>query len=424
MEKEKVITVTVKLKKDFNTDYENKREELKQLVIAMEAEVVSEVSCSRDFIDKALYIGKGKAEEIRLLSETLGVDTIVFNNELSGSQMKNLEEIIDRKIVDRTNLILDIFATRAKTKEAVLQVQLAQMEYMLPRLVGLRKNLSKASAGIGTRGLGEQKLELDRRKISKEIDRVKNKLKKVEKTRETNRKSRVKNKTKLVSLVGYTNAGKSTIANELSNFYNDEKTQYFAKKDMLFMTLDTTIRKGLLPQGSEFLIADTVGFIEDISTNLIESFKSTLEEIKYSDCILHVIDSSSNNMSEQIDTTYKMLKELDVLDKPIINIYNKMDIKKDLIYKSDNIKGRNLYISSYKKEDIFKLLKEIESALKLDYEEMILEIPYDKQGVLAELRNKDISFEIEYDELMKVKMKVLKTEINHVEKYLREKYEL
>ncbi|MDL2311104.1 GTPase HflX, partial [Peptostreptococcaceae bacterium OttesenSCG-928-C18] len=268
MNKEKVITVTVKLKRDFESDYDNKREELKQLVQASVAEVVSEVTCSRDYIDKAMYIGKGKAEEINLLAETLDAETIVFNNELTGSQMKNLETIIDRKIIDRTTLILDIFARRAKTKEAVLQVQLAQMQYMLPRLVGYRKNLSKVSSGIGTRGLGEQKLELDRRKISKEIDRVKERLKKVEKTRETTRKNRIRNSTKIISLVGYTNSGKSTIANELSNYYEDEKIVHFEKKDMLFMTLDTTIRKGILPQGSEFLIADTVGFIEDIPTNL------------------------------------------------------------------------------------------------------------------------------------------------------------
>ncbi|QQK07500.1 GTPase HflX [Miniphocaeibacter halophilus] len=419
--KEKIIAVTVKLP-NTKIDYNNRINELKNLIIANKGEVVSEVVSSRKFIDSSLYIGKGKAEEIKFLAEELEADTIVFNNDLSGSQLKNLSDLIDKKIIDRTSLILDIFANRTRSKESKLQVQLAQMEYMLPRLVGFRKNLSKASAGIGTRGLGEQKLELDRRKISKEINRIKKKLEKIESTRIINSKNRVDSKIPIVSLVGYTNAGKSTIGNELTNFYKKEQSEVFAKKNMLFMTLDTTTRKGVLPSGLEFLIADTVGFIEDIPTNLIEAFKSTLEEIKYSDCILNIIDSSSENIEEQIETTYEILNSLEILDIPIINVFNKTDIKKEMVYNKDILLDNNIYISAYNKNDIEILLHEIEKTLEYKYVNINMDLSYDRknQNIVRELKDKGYNLFVDYGEYINIKAKVLKSEKELFLKYFKE----
>ncbi|HHX70606.1 MAG: GTPase HflX [Miniphocaeibacter sp.] len=419
--KEKIIAVTIKLP-NTNINYENRINELKNLIIANNGEVVLEVVSSRKSVDNSLYIGKGKAEEIKLLADELKVDAVVFNNDLSGSQLKNLSDLINVKIIDRTSLILDIFANRTKSKESKLQVQLAQMEYMLPRLVGFRKNLSKASAGIGTRGLGEQKLELDRRKISREINRIKIKLNKIENTRVINSKNRVDSKVPIVSLVGYTNAGKSTIGNELTNFYKKEESEVFAKKNMLFMTLDTTTRKGKLPSGLEFLIADTVGFIEDIPTNLIESFKSTLEEIKYSDCILNIIDSSSENIEEQLETTYEILNNLKILDIPIINVFNKTDLKKEVVFNKDILLDNNIYISAYEKDDIERLLFEIEKALEYKFVNINLSISYNEenQRSIKELRDKGYNLYINYDESINIKAKVLKSEKESFLKYFKE----
>lgn len=420
MNKEKVVAVTVKLYQNNDVNYDNRISELNSLIEASDGVVVSEIICNRKNIDNSLYIGKGKVEEIKNLADTLEADTIVFNNDLSGTQIKNLSNAIDKKIIDRTSLILEIFAKRTKSDMSTLQVKLAQMEYMLPRLVGYRNNLSKASAGIGTRGLGEQKLELDRRHIYKEIDRVKDKLEKISSTRDTMSKRRRNNPIPIISLVGYTNAGKSTIANKMVNFYKDDKEVLFEEKDMLFMTLDTTTRKGKLPNGFEILVADTVGFIEDLPTKLIESFKSTLEEIEYADCILNIVDYSDENIDKQINTTYEILKELDISGIPILNVFNKIDLKSDNAFTNNNLIGDKIYISAYNNENIEKLLNKIEDLLGYKFVETKLEIPYNKQNIIEELREKGYKMDIDYSEKMIVKLAISERDLEKFKLYVKE----
>lgn len=422
MTTEKVITVTLKLRDGKN--YDNKIKELRELVKSSGGEVIAEVETTRNYIDKTYYIGSGKAEEIADLAKKLEVKTIIFNNELSGSQMRNLEKIIDAKIIDRTNLILDIFASRAKSKESVLQVELAQLQYRLPRLIGFRDYLSREGAGIGTRGPGEQKLELDRRTIMRDINKIKKELKDIESNRNITRKNRINNKIPIISLVGYTNAGKSTIANKLIQKYkeNENDEEEFMVKDMLFATLDTTLRKGILPDGEEFLIADTVGFVDDIPTNLIESFKSTLEEIKYADCILHIMDSSNENIDEQINVTFDILKQMDVLDKPIINVFNKKDkLNKDIDKFVHRRLDNEIYISAYDEDDVEKLMYKIQDILNLSYKEIVLNIPYDKQYIVDELINKYGHESLEYkNEFVEISLKIEKQDLEKYNKYISE----
>ena len=307
-EKERTLIVGLDMYYD-SMEIEDSLDELEELVYAAGGLVISRVIQKKEKIDVALYIGKGKVEEIKNYCEELDIDTVVFNNELSGAQLRNLEKFIDRKIVDRTNLILDIFANRASSKEGKLQVELAQMKYRLPRLIGYRDYLSREGGGIGTRGPGEQKLELDRRVILKEISKIEKQLREVAKSRDIKRSQRAKSNLPIVSLVGYTNAGKSTILNKLIESHEDyNKDKEVFAYDMLFATLDTSLRKARLKNGQDFLITDTVGFVDKLPTNLIEAFKGTLEEVKYSDLILHVVDFSNKNIDIQIEVTEKNIR--------------------------------------------------------------------------------------------------------------------
>lgn len=295
--------------------------------------------------------------------------------------MRNLEETIDKKIVDRTNLILDIFANRAKSREGKLQVELAQMQYRLPRLVGYRDYLSREGGGIGTRGPGEQKLETDRRHILREIHKIKEELKTVEKNRELLRKRRTDSNIPIVALVGYTNAGKSTLLNSMVSYYGEEFKSVFVK-DMLFATLDTSLRKSKLPNGQDFLITDTIGFVSKLPTNLIEAFKSTLEEIRYADLILHIVDGFSEDLEIQIDTTLDILDDLEI-EKPIITVFNKMDKvnREDLFYNIRDI-DKKTFISAYNKEDIGKLLQLIEDNIGQKFINVVMEIPFSDQELV------------------------------------------
>ena len=346
----------------------------------------------RDSIHPAYFIGKGKVEEIKLYCEELDIDAVVFNDELSGAQIRNLEKIIDKKIVDRTNLILDIFATRATSKEGKLQVKLAQLKYRLPRLVGMRDYLSREGGGIGTRGPGEQKLETDRRHILREINNIEKQLKEVEANRQITRKRRHNSNYPIVALVGYTNAGKSTLLNRLMDDESDESKQVFVK-DILFATLDTSLRRARLPNGQIYLLTDTVGFVSKLPTHLIEAFKGTLEETKYADMLLHVVDASNSDIDIQIKTTIEILKELEVLDKPIITVFNKMDRTdiQSLIYES-NLVGEKIFISAKNDVNIDKLKLLIQEKLPQEYKYILMKIPYDKQTILNYFMN---NYEIE-----------------------------
>ena len=382
---EKVLIVGVELQKD-TIDIEISLDELEELVKAANGVVVSRVIQRKDKLNAALFIGKGKAEEIKNYCEELDITTVVFNDELSGAQLRNLEKIIDRKIVDRTNLILDIFASRASSKEGKLQVKLAQMKYRLPRLVGFRDYLSREGGGIGTRGPGEQKLETDRRHILKEIDNIAKQLKEVELIRGIKRKQREDSNLPIVALVGYTNAGKSTLLNKLIDLDLDqdsEDSKQVFVKDMLFATLDTSLRKAKLPNGQNYLLTDTVGFVSKLPTNLIEAFKGTLEEVKYADLLIHVVDASNKDLDIQLKTTFEILRDLKVLDKPMVTVFNKMD-KVDiheLEYDSSFV-DEKIFISAKNEMNLNELMELVEKNLPQEYKEVTIRIPYDKQNLL------------------------------------------
>lgn len=386
---QKVITVTVNIDMDEKT-LEDKVIELEKLVQALDGEVVLSLTQNKSFVDKAFYIGKGKVNEIKDYCEKLDAEFVVFNNELTGSQVKNLEEIIGIRVIDRTNLILDIFSERARTKEAKLQVKLAKLKYTLPRLSVLRSGFSRQQGGIGGKGIGEQQIELDRRTINREISSITSQLKEIEKNRNEIRKKRINSKEPIISLVGYTNAGKSTLINKLISYGKDENSEIkeVFVKDMLFATLDTYVREGLLLNGSKVMYVDTVGFVSDIPHNLVESFKGTLEEIKYSDLILHVVDISNVNVDEQIKITNDMIKRLECEDKNVIYVFNKVDKLADenIKFQYANIENK-VFISAKNDEDIILLLKEIEKVLFSSLVKTELLIPYDKQKIVSNILN-------------------------------------
>ncbi|MCF6466479.1 GTPase HflX [Clostridium sp. Cult2] len=399
VKKEKTLIVGVELATDI-IDIENSMDELEELVSAAGGIVLARVIQRKESIDPAYFIGRGKALEIKNYCQELDVSTVVFNDELSGAQLRNLEKIIDKKIVDRTNLILDIFANRATSKEGKLQVKLAQLKYRLPRLVGFRDYLSREGGGIGTRGPGEQKLETDRRHILREINNIEKALKEAEKTRDIKRKKRKDSNLPIVALVGYTNAGKSTLLNNIikMNEEYDESKKVFVY-DMLFATLDTSLRRGKLPNGQAFLITDTVGFVSKLPTHLIEAFKGTLEEVRFADLILHVVDASNEDLDIQIQTTMDILKDLEVLDIPIITVFNKMDKVgvSNLLYDSKYV-NKKVFISSKNGTNLSKLLQLIQDNLPIKYKDVILMIPYDNQSLVNYLlENYNVDY-IEYKE--------------------------
>lgn len=381
---EKVITVGTNIGA-YPHSLETSMKELAELVYADGAEVVGEVTQNIYKFNPKYLIGSGKVDEIKEMVELLEVDAVVFNDELSGIQVRNLEKRIKKKVIDRTNLILDIFGLRATTYEAKLQVELARLEYQLPRLLGI-DGWSRTGGGIGTRGPGEQIIETDRRRLKREIDKIKEKLEKAKRTRDTTRERRIDSNLPIVSLVGYTNAGKSTILNRLK----DEESGEVSVKNMLFETLDPSSRKARLLSGREFIISDTVGFVSKLPTKIVEAFKSTLEEIKYSDLILHVIDASSEDLEIQYNTTMAILKDIEVLDKNIITVFNKVDRVDlyDINLPLRVMPDKKVYISALKDENMDSLLKIIEDNLDEKYFDVKLKFAYDDTDLLYKLVEK------------------------------------
>lgn len=381
---EKVITVGTNIGA-YPHSLETSMKELAELVYADGAEVVGEVTQNIYKFNPKYLIGSGKVDEIKEMVELLEVDAVVFNDELSGIQVRNLEKRIKKKVIDRTNLILDIFGLRATTYEAKLQVELARLEYQLPRLLGI-DGWSRTGGGIGTRGPGEQIIETDRRRLKREIDKIKEKLEKAKRTRDTTRERRIDSNIPIVSLVGYTNAGKSTILNRLK----DEESGEVSVKNMLFETLDPSSRKARLLSGREFIISDTVGFVSKLPTKIVEAFKSTLEEIKYSDLILHVIDASSEDLEIQYNTTMAILKDIEVLDKNIITVFNKVDRVDlyDINLPLRVMPDKKVYISALKDENMDSLLKIIEDNLDEKYFDVKLKFAYNDTDLLYKLVEK------------------------------------
>ncbi len=414
-EKNKAILVGLNnTSKKEEIDIETSMEELIELVKADGIEVLATAVQNKPSIDATYFIGKGKVEEIKRLIENLEANMIIFNDELSGSQIRNLEEAIGVTIIDRTALILDIFAKRANTKEGKLQVELAQLKYRIPRLIGLGRQLSQQGAGIGTRGPGEKKLETDRRHILKRIDDIKRELKEVRKNREVQRGKRKKSELPIIALVGYTNAGKSTLMNSLLKMNEEyDESREVSAKDMLFATLDVSLRKVVFEKNLEFLLTDTVGFVSKLPHDLINAFKATLEEVKYADMLIHVIDASNEKYNLQKQTTLNVLNELGVENKKIINVYNKVDKIDDEIFipKEDN----NIGISAKTNKNLDILVEYIRNVIGPKTIDLQLLIPYDKGSLASNLHNDGTVITSEYvGEGIMVKAKVEKI---HYHKY-------
>lgn len=352
---ERVILVGVSLSDQDDT--QKSLDELKELAATAGAETVGTVIQNREQMHPGTYIGKGKIEELKDLLWELDATGIICDDELSPAQMKNLQDELDTKVMDRTLVILDIFASRASTSEGKIQVELAQLKYRQSRLTGFGTAMSRLGGGIGTRGPGEKKLEMDRRLIKSRIAQLNRELKDVKRHREVTREQRNRNRIPVAAIVGYTNAGKSTLLNSLTG-------AGILAEDKLFATLDPTTRGLKLTSGQEILLTDTVGFIRKLPHHLIEAFRSTLEEAKYADLILHVVDMANPQMDEQMFIVYETLKNLEVTDKPVITIFNKMDKAGNQQIIRDFHADYTVKISAKTKDGISELLQTIEAVLR------------------------------------------------------------
>lgn len=353
--RERVILVGVSL--SDGDDTEESLEELEELAKTAGAVTVGKVIQNREGYHPGTYIGKGKIEEVHTLAMQMEATGIVCDDELSPAQIKNLEDALSLKVIDRTVMILDIFASRANTKEGKIQVELAQLRYRSTRLIGLGNSLSRLGGGIGTRGPGEKKLEVDRRLIRDRISVLKRELEGVKQNREILRTKRQRNAVPVVAIVGYTNAGKSTLLNTLTN-------ANVLEEDKLFATLDPTTRNLELESGQQILLTDTVGFIRKLPHHLIEAFKSTLEEAKYADIILHVVDASNPQVDKQMHIVYETLLQLGVKDKPTITAFNKQDRLEQPLILKDLKADKTVKISAKYKDGLPELLSAIETILK------------------------------------------------------------
>lgn len=386
---ERVILIGVSTSDEDDT--EECLEELEELVKTAGAVTVDKMIQNRESVHPGTYLGKGKMEEVKERIWELDATGVVCDDELSPAQIRNLEDALDTKIMDRTMVILDIFAARAKTREGKIQVELAQLKYRAARLVGLRSSLSRLGGGIGTRGPGEKKLEMDRRLIHERISRLKEELREVEQHREVQRRQRERTHTKVAAIVGYTNAGKSTLLNYLTD-------AGILAEDKLFATLDPTTRNLKLPGGQEILLTDTVGFIRKLPHHLIEAFKSTLEEARYSDIILHVVDCVNPQMDMQMHIVYDTLKQLEVRDKIVVTVFNKIDKLEEEIILKDLSADYQVKLSAKTGQGVNKLLELLETILR--NEQIYLEkvYSYEEAGRIQEIRRFGELLEEEYTE--------------------------
>lgn len=393
-EKIKALLVGVNLNDD--PDFENALKELESLVEACDMEVVGVETQNVSQINTGVYVGTGKVDEIKAVAHMLNADVVIFDNTLSPMQLRNLKDIIERPILDRTNLILQIFSSRAQTREAKIQVETARLQYELPRLTGMGEVLSRqggTSGGMSNRGAGETKLELDKRKIRHRISELKKELKVVEKNRETQRKRRLIQGIPQVALVGYTNAGKSTLMNALLDKYEQKDEKKVLAEDMLFATLDTTIRSIHLPDKKEFLISDTVGFINKLPHNLVQAFHSTLEEVKYADLLLEIVDYSDENHKDQMKVTEDTLRELGAEQIPCIHVYNKCD---GIIEPLPQIRGDDIYMAAKRGIGLEELVEMISSHIYQNYVDCVMLIPYTEGALVSYFSENATVKETEY----------------------------
>lgn len=393
-EKEKAILVGANI--DFQERFPKLMDELENLAIACDIEVVGREIQNLIEVNNSLYIGKGKAEEVARKVEALDVDMVIFNNELSGKQIRNLSKIINCEILDRTALILEIFSRRARTKEAKLQVEVARLEYMMPRLVGMHSALGRQGGGAGffNKGSGEKKIELDRRRIEEKLTDLRRELEELSKDREVQRKKREESDIPLVSLVGYTNAGKSTLMNYMvDRFVKDEEKRVF-EEDMLFATLETSVRKIELDDNRKFLLSDTVGFISELPHDLVKAFRSTLEEIKNADLLLEIIDYSDKDFVEHMEVTKETLEKIGAGDIPIIYVYNKSEY---MLEKLPLIDGDEIYLSIKEKRGMDELIDMIIERIFSDYKKCKMLIPFEHGSIVSYLNEHANVISTDYD---------------------------
>lgn len=394
---EKQVAILVGLDRGIRGEIaiEESMQELAELTSAAGAEVAMTIVQNKQTIEAATYIGKGKVEEVRLAVVTEDANLVIFNDELSGAQIRNLEEMLGVRVIDRTALILDIFALRAQSKIAKLQVELAQHKYRLPRLKGLGSTMSKTGGGIGTRGPGEQKLEIDRRRVNDKITDIRRRLQEAADNRGVTRQQRKKNEVPIVALVGYTNAGKSSVMNAFLKKFNAEaEDKQVFEKDMLFATLDTYHRKIDLDDHKSFILIDTVGFVSKLPHALVEAFKATLEEVIEADLLVHVVDASNTNYELQMDVTDKTLKEVGMKEHNELVIFNKADL----------LEGERLYpradiwTSMLTGEGFEELIQEIDTRIFTSHKRVKMLIPYTEGSVLNRIISNAKVFETTYEE--------------------------
>jgi|SRR5690625_358268 len=388
MTTENVLIIAVNTKYVTDHHFESTLAEINSLSKTAGGVVKQVVVQNREQIHPVTYVGEGKLQEVKQLIEEEEISLVIANNELSPSQLRNLNDELGVRVIDRSQLILDIFARRATTKEGKLQVELAQLEYMLPRLHGMGLILSRLGGGIGTRGPGETKLETDQRHIRRRIGDIKRRMKMVVKQRDQYRKRRKQNYVFQIAIVGYTNAGKSTLFNQLS----DANT---LEEDLLFATLDPLSRTIQLPSGFKSLLTDTVGFLQDLPTSLIASFKSTLEEATEADFIIHVVDASNDDYDQQEKVVFEILEELNADKIPMLTVYN----KKDLLTKPFvPVSHPNIVISAYDSNDIENLMQLIEQKIIEQWEHYEIMIDHSNIDLMYQLRNQTIMMKEDFDE--------------------------
>ena len=377
--------IIVGLNKDNQVDYTESMVELENLCEACDIQVVAHMVQNAKKINAKYYIGSGKLEELAYLRAVQEIDIVVFNNELSASQIKNIEDAVGCRVIDRTVLILDIFGERAKTREAKLQVEVASLEYALPRLIGANENLGRQGGGVGTKnkGAGEKKLELDRRQVEEKIAALNNELEKLKGQRTTQRNKRRKSHLPTVALVGYTNAGKSTIMNRLVSQFNKGEEKLVFEKNMLFATLETSVRSIKLPDHRAFLLSDTVGFVSNLPHHLVKAFRSTLEEVCEADLLIHVVDLSSPHYKKQIEVTNETLKQIGAEHVPMIYVYNKVDLTDEL--EMDSIEQEGIKISAKQNRGMEALIETICEEIFAEYIKTQLFIPYKDLNLISKI---------------------------------------
>ncbi len=413
MEKKyKAILVGVELQQQKNFLYA--MQELRSLADACNIEVAGELHQKAERFHPGHYVGSGKIQEIKALLEAFDAEVVICNDELSPSQIRNLEADLECTVIDRTILILDIFADRAKTKEAQLQVEVARLQYMLPRLVGLRASLGRQGGGAGlkNRGAGETKLELDRRRIEERITVLQHDLEKLVSVRKVQRKQRKKTEVPVVCLVGYTNTGKSSLMNAVINKFDEngkEGKQVFVK-DMLFATLETSVRNIELPDHKNFLLTDTVGFVSQLPHHLVKAFRSTLEEVTEADLLIHVVDYSHEDYEKLIEVTENTLRELGADHIPMLYAYNKCD---QTSHPYPQVYEPNIYMSVRENSGIDELLQVVRKHIFKDYKTYELLIPYDQGKLVSYFNENGHVQETSYEEngtLLKLECKIADVE--------------